>query len=118
MTPQTVVRLAAWLILSAIVFVTLGPVGFRPRTMLPVDLERAVAFLGAGLLFALAYPRQIWFAVALVLVGAIGLEWLQNLRPDRHGRESDAMAKLAGASIGLGLGWLAAQIFTKRWREG
>ena len=86
--------------------------------MLPVDVERAAAFLAAGLLFALAYPRHIWFAAALLLVGAIGLEWLQNLRPDRHGRETDAMAKLAGASIGLGVGWLAAQLFLQRRSAG
>ena len=116
MTTKTFIRLTAWIVLAAVVFATLGPVGYRPKTMLPVDIERSGAFLAAGILFALAYPRQIWFAAALLLIGAVGLEWLQNLRPDRHGREGDAMVKLGGASIGLGLGWLAAQLIAQRRR--
>ncbi|MGV8856888.1 MAG: hypothetical protein ACOH2L_19930 [Devosia sp.] len=74
-----------------------------------------MAFLDVGLAFAMAYPRHIWWAVAFVIVGAIGLEWLQNLRPNRHGREADALVKIAGAVIGLGTGSLIAQIVG--WRE-
>jgi VanZ family protein len=115
MTAQKLLRLVAWLLVAAIVVVTLGPMGDRPRTILPVDAERALAFFVVGLAFAMAYPTHIWWAVAFVIVGAIGLEWLQNLRPDRHGREADALVKIAGAVIGLGTGWLIAQI--AGWRQ-
>lgn len=102
-------RVLAWSILLAIVLSTLSPLGLRPRIDIPVDLERAGAFGLLGMAFALAYPRHIWWAVALVLCGAVALEILQTLRPDRHGREADATVKLAGATIGLTIGWLVTQ---------
>lgn len=115
MTVQTLLRISAWGLFAALVAVTLGPIGYRPRTVFPVDIERAGAYFAVGLTFALAYPRHVWWAVAFVIAGAIGLEWLQNLRPDRHGRESDALVKIAGAAIGLGLGWLLAAAW--EWRR-
>ena len=115
MTSTTVLRIAAWLLFAAIAIATLGPIGLRPRTDFPVDLERLLAYLAMGTAFALAYPRHIWWAVALVIVGAIGLELLQ-LRPDRHGRQMDAVVKIAGAILGLGLGWLTAQLVARRQR--
>lgn len=114
MTAQKILRSVTWLLVAAIVVVTLGSLGFRSRTVLPVDVERALAFTAVGLAFTIAYPRHIWWAVAFDMVGAVGLEWLQNLRPDRHGREADALVKLAGAVIGLGTGWLVAQLVS--WR--
>ena len=117
MTSSNFLRIAAWLLFAAIVMVTLGPIGLRPRTDFPVNLERMLAYLAMGLAFALAYPRHIWWAVTLVVVGAISLELLQELRPDRHGRQMDALVKIAGAIIGLGLGWLSAQLIGKRQRS-
>ncbi len=115
MTAQTLLRIGAWGLFAALVAVTLGPIGYRPRTAFSVDLERAAAFFAVGLAFALAYPKHVWWAVALVIAGAVGLEWLQNLRPDRHGRESDALVKIAGATLGLALGWMLAAAW--EWRR-
>jgi len=100
-------RLFAWLALAALAFVTLSPIGLRPHSPWPVDVERAGAFLVAGLLFALAYPRHIWLAAGLVLFTIFGLEALQHIRPDRHGQWHDALIKSAGATLGLAAGWLA-----------
>lgn len=100
----------AWATLAVIVFATLSPLGERPRLPMAVDLERSGAFLLAGLLLALAYPRRIWWLLALLPLAIIGMEWLQTFRPDRHGRVEDALVKLAGAALGLTLGWLASRI--------
>ena len=100
----------AWAALAAIAFVTLSPIGIRPRIPMPVDLERALAFCVTGLLFALAYPRHIGWAAAIVLLGVFGLELLQELRPDRHAQFADAVVKAAGASLGLILGWLFGNV--------
>jgi uncharacterized membrane protein len=111
---QRFFRIAAWLALGVIIFATLSPIGLRPQTGLPVNLERWAAYLLAGGLFGLAYPRQILWAALLLAIGAIGLELAQMLRPGRHGRELDALFKMFGAWIGLGLGWLGARLFTTR----
>lgn len=108
MNLSTIMRVGAWVLLAALIVMTLGPIQYRPRTVLPVDIERAGAFFAVGLAFALAYPNHVWWAVLFVITGTIGLEWLQNFRPDRHGREGDAIVKIAGASIGLAIGWLLA----------
>jgi|SRR5215217_2111750 len=113
----TTIRALAWLIFLFIAMATLSPIGLRPQSSMPADVERAAAFLVCGVLFALAYPRQLWLAVAVVVVGVFGLEWLQTLRPGRHGREADALVKLAGAVIGLGLGWLLAQLAPLRRQQ-
>jgi VanZ family protein len=110
MRQQTLLRLIAWCLFAGIVFATLGPIDVRPRTTLSIDLERMGAYLVLGLSFSIAYPRHIWWAIAIVVVGAIGLELMQELRPGRHGRETDAIVKIAGAAIGLGLGWVVVQL--------
>lgn len=108
---RTVLRALAWTAFIAIAVATLSPIGLRPRLPVAVDLERGVAFLLVGLLFALAYPRRIWLAIAIVLLGAFGLEWLQALRPDRHGRLDDALIKAFGTLIGLTVGWVCTKLF-------
>lgn len=109
-----IVILAAWLALIVIAIVTVGPIDMRPVSGAPPQFERAMAFLMVGFLFALAYPKHIWWAVIMVVCATFGLELLQNLRPDRHGREADALAKFAGAAVGLALGWLSARIIARR----
>jgi hypothetical protein len=110
---RTVFMYLAWSALLAVAIVTLSPIGMRPRLPMPVDLERAAAYLAVGLLFALAYPRHVWLALAIVVVGLLGLEWLQGLRPDRHARLGDAMVKGAGALLGLGAGWLLVVFYER-----
>lgn len=108
---RTILQALAWLALIGIAIATLSPIGLRPRlSMLPVDIERSAAFVVVGLLFALAYPRKIWLALLIVIIGVFGLEWLQELRPDRHGRFADAMVKSVGALIGLSAGWVLVRI--------
>lgn len=111
---RTAFRLAAWALLAAIVVLTIGPGELRPATGASAQFERAGIFLIVGILFALAYPRHIGWALVLIVFATVGLEMLQNLLPERHGRGTDALAKLAGAAIGLGIGWLAIRIWTAK----
>jgi len=116
MSLKTITRAVAWLLLGAITFATVSPLGLRPRLDVPISLERAAAFGLLGLAFAAAYPKRIWSALGLVLFAAIGLELLQNVRPDRHGRELDAVVKIGGASVGLAVGWLIVKIADRKRR--
>lgn len=98
------VRLAAWSALALVAIFTLAPIGFRPETTLPPTLERFAAFAAVGFAFAIAYPRQFWFAAAIAIGAALLLEAVQVLAPTRHGRLFDAAIKFAGGSTGLLLG--------------
>ena len=91
--------------LLGLVIVTVGPIGWRPISPLPVQLERATALMVIGVIFALAYPRQL-LLVAVLLVGATAfLEIAQVLEPSRHGRWLDFGVKAFGAIVGLMIGY-------------
>jgi hypothetical protein len=75
----------------------------RPRDILPVDADRALACAIFAGLFVLAYPKH-WKLIGLVMVaGAAAIEALQLLSSTRHARIEDAIVKAAGAFVGVGL---------------
>jgi apolipoprotein N-acyltransferase len=111
---QVLLRISAWTCLFAIALVTLGPLGLRPESGMPPDVERFVAFAIAGTLFAAAYPRFILFAAVIVLGAAVLFELLQLLAPSRHGTLADAGVKVTGGLVGLCAGWVIAQLSGKR----
>lgn len=93
-------RIAAWGSLTFILFATVSPIGLRPHDILPVNLDRALAYFMMSALFSLAYPRY-WIAVLfLAPVGAGSIELLQHFSPTRHAHFSDAAVKAAGALVG------------------
>lgn len=106
-------RSLAWLLLAAIIFVTISPIGLRPHTMTSVNADRALAYAVTGFVFALGYPKQ-WKLVALLLIfGALAIEFLQYLSPTRHARLYDAVIKAACAMIGI----LAGRAVYRRTRQ-
>ncbi len=100
-------KLAPWACLAAILFVTVSPISLRPGDILPVDLDRALAFTLLGVLFVLAYPRHILLCAVLLVLGAGVIETLQFLSPTRHAHWEDAAVKAAGAAIGVLIGRFA-----------
>jgi hypothetical protein len=103
-SPALWLRVVAWLLLAAIAFATLSPIGLRPITEAPPNVERAAAYALFALVFALAYPRRLGLAVAIVVVSAVGLELLQLLAQSRHARLADVAFKLLGGGLGLTAG--------------
>jgi VanZ family protein len=91
----------AWFLLAGIIFVTVSPIGLRPHTITSVNIDRALAYLLVGLAFALAYPRHWMTVAALLVVGAVAIEYMQYLSPSRHARLNDAAVKAVGASFGV-----------------
>lgn len=106
MTATSPLRILAWLLLIGLIVVTVGPIGWRPVSPLPTQIERALALMIVGFVFALAYPRHIVLITVLVLGTTAILEPLQIFEPSRHGRLVDALVKLLGGCIGLGAGYL------------
>jgi VanZ like family len=98
---STVCRWVAWPLLTAVIFITLSPIGLRPATGAPASLERFAVFAGLGGVFCLGYPRHRFRALLLVVAFAVALEALQQLVPTRHGRISDAAIKALGAATGV-----------------
>lgn len=113
---QTYFRVAAWLVVAALVFVTLSPIGLRP-SLAPANVERACAYGGLGLLLALAYPRR-WFVVLVGVVAlAGGLELGQVLTETRHGRVADFLVKGGAAACGALLAVTMTALAARRARD-
>jgi hypothetical protein len=109
-------RVLAWVLLVGLVFVTLSPIDLRPVSPLPTQLERAAALAVIGFVFALAYPRHIVLVTLLVVGATVALEVLQLVSPSRHGRLADLAVKSAGALAGIGAGWVAPRLLSRRNR--
>ena len=111
---QRVSIITGWLALTFIVYATLSPIQDRPVIAGP-QLEHFAAFALVGLAFGLAYPNRLLFIVAIVAGSAFGLEVLQLLTPDRHGRVLDALMKAAGGICGIGAGQLMSFLLRTRF---
>ena len=98
-------RILAWLLLAGLIFVTLSPINLRPSSPAGSEIERTVALMVVGFVFALAYPRQIVLVAIIVLGSTVLLELLQLVAPSRHGRFTDVATKLIGGGIGIAAGW-------------
>jgi hypothetical protein len=99
--------IVGWLALGFVVVVTLSPAGVRPTLASP-HLEHFAAFALIGLAFALAYPSRVLLVFAIVAGAALGLEALQLLTLDRHGRAVDALVKALGGISGICVGQMAS----------
>ena len=106
---QKVFRIAGWLALALIAFVTLSPIDDRPTIGSP-QLEHFIAFTLLGLALVLGYPRRMLPIVVIVITSAFALEAMQLLTPDRHGRVFDAVVKAVGGLCGIGAGRLVVMI--------
>lgn len=99
--------LTGWLALGFVVVATLSPAGGRPSLASP-HLEHFAAFALIGFAFALAYPNRVLLVFAIVVGAALGLEALQLLTLDRHGRAVDALVKALGGISGICVGQMAS----------
>ena len=107
-------RIGAFVLITAVVFATLGPPRYRPHAPLGQDGEHALAFVLLGLAVGLSFPQRRLrvAAVAILLIGL--LEIMQLWAPGRHARLEDFLVNATAACLGLvaaaAIGWLAARL--------
>jgi VanZ family protein len=115
-TVRRLIAAAAWGCLAVIAYATLSPVGVvysvyeklapfiaQPSILTYVHFEHLLAYAVLGGLLYLAYPRSILLACCIVFGAAGLLELAQTLTLDRHATIGDALEKMAGAAIGIGI---------------
>ena len=99
---QVFFRLVAWLLVIAILILSLGPASTRPVTGAGHNLEHLLIFVATGAAFGLGYPRRFLLLPALLaFTGAI--EVAQMMVPGRHARLSDFLTDAAASCVGIGL---------------
>lgn len=111
-------RLLGWVVLAALVFATLAPIGLRPVSHLPVSLERFGAFAVLGFLFAFGYSKRPVQVFSLIVLAAGGLEAIQLMEVTRHGRLADFLIKAMGGGFGVAAGAGLALLMTfRQWPQ-
>jgi VanZ family protein len=116
------VPMTAWACLLFVAFATVSPAYLRPRLMQPespltILLEHVGAFAVIGFLFSVTYSRTTLVCI-LVLGGAVILELMQLVVPDRDARVMDAVQKLIGGGAGIvAARIMCALVFTDSERQ-
>jgi VanZ family protein len=107
-------QVLAWLLLAAIIFVTLGSARYRPETSLNHDSEHALAFVLLGAAFGFGYAT--WRkSIALAAIPVIGfLEILQLWAPGRHARLEDFVVNLLTFWAAFAVVSIAARLLNAR----
>jgi VanZ family protein len=103
---QKIFRLTAWLLVLAIIVLSLGPPSSRPVTGAGHGLEHLLIFLATGLAFGLGYLRRFWSLSMALLTFAAAIEVAQMWVPGRHARLSDFLADAMASCLGVGLSYL------------
>jgi VanZ family protein len=91
-----------------VLVVTIVPIGFRPTTGLPPNVERFCVMAAVGALFAAAYPKRFWLIVLALTLAAVLFEPLQYIAAGRHPAFRDVEFKSLGATIGAIIGYATA----------
>ena len=107
------VTVAAWVVFACIAFVTLSPIGLRPKIADPT-LERFAAFAVLGLLLGMAYPSRRALFAALIIAAAVALEFLQLFIPDRDAVFVEMLVKAAGGLVGVGFAVILSRVFPRK----
>jgi hypothetical protein len=111
-------KTVGWLALAYIAYATLSPIESRPVVIVnDAQLEHFLAFGLVGLALGIGYPMRLWVMGAVIIGCAFGLEALQLLTPDRHGRLLDAAVKAAGGGGGVWISQVGTSILQSRFKR-
>jgi len=112
MTTRTLFQAAGWLLVAAIVLLSLVAPSLRPVTFLPHDLEHAAVFALAGFALGLGYPGRTAQHMTMMVIFAGAIELAQFYAPGRHPRLIDFAVDALGACAGVAVAALAGRLRT------
>jgi len=101
-------RIAAWLLTTAIVVLSLVPAWLRPETDMPHNLEHFTIFFATGVAFGVGYGRKPKLVAAMLVIFAGAVELAQIFDPGRHARIIDFIVDALAACVGAALVFLVA----------
>jgi hypothetical protein len=107
-------RLAAWILITVIVALSMVPPFIRPRTGAPHDVEHFSIFVLASLVFGLSYRFSHFYQAIGFVVFTATLEVAQLVVPGRHARIGDFIVDAASSCIGILAAWLIVKAMSHR----
>jgi VanZ family protein len=105
---QRISRIAAWLLVLAIIVLSIVPAQDRPVTPLPHDFEHFGILVLTGMVFGIGYGRYL-FPVTAGIAFSGAIELVQLYIPDRHARLSDFAIDAFAISCGIIFGAFVAR---------
>ena len=94
-------RIAAWVLSTAIIILSLVPPTLRPETSAPHSLEHFTIYAATGFAFGLGYKHRHDLLAILLVIFTGSIEIAQLFVPGRHARLSDFIIDAIAACIGL-----------------
>ena len=104
---RTVCRLIGWMLLLAIVVLSVSPASYRPVTGASNSFEHLAIFLTVGAVLAIGYRGRLPLMAGGLLLFCGLVEVLQFWVPGRHARLSDFLVDAASALAGVAIAALA-----------
>ena len=104
-------RTTGWILLLAVIALSVVPPPLRPITTLPHVVEHAAIYFLAGSAFGLSYPNRFFAWLAGLATFTLAIEVLQLWIPGRHARALDFVVDVSAISVGLAIGMILAQRF-------
>jgi len=95
-------QIMAWILIVAILLLSLVPPMLRPNTDIPHNVEHFTIFLLTGFAFGIGYPRRYLLQSIALVVFALSIEISQLWALGRHARLSDFVVDALAACIGIG----------------
>ena len=111
-------KVSAWLLVLAIVVLSLIPPSHRPITQASHAVEHFLIFFATGFGFGVGYPSQLFASGAALAIFCGVIELAQKWVPGRHARFNDFFVDTAAACIGLVVASAAVRFSAARPKGG
>ena len=111
------IRLAFWLVVLMLIWLTVVPPSIRPSGVASRHLDHFASFALAGFLFYLGYADHLLSRLVTAVLFAGGLEVLQLWVPGRHARLGDFVIDALGACTGIVFAFALARTLGNRSHE-
>jgi len=103
-------RIAGWLLIVAIAFLSLSPASYRPVTGVGHTKEHILIHILIGLAFGIGYAKRLPLLALGLVAFTAAVEAAQLFVPGRHARLRDFLIDAGAAWLGIGLAWIGSVI--------
>jgi len=102
-------QVAGWMLLFAIVALSVVPQPLRPETSIPHVMEHASVYFLTGLAFGLGHPSRFVGWLLGLSAFTLAIEIAQIWIPGRHARASDFVVDASAVALGLGVSFILSR---------